>query len=189
MVAIFAFIDFQNVFSPTFNTAWNVPKFYQALNNAISILKSPFALPIGVENMTNLQPIVTGYVPPKCISGVWKEYFDMYPNIPQDPNNHIFDIDKSLIESNKFTEVKYPCFSKWKPIHAAFENSIQNGDENVLYLCGVSTDCCILATALEAVDAGIKVYVIKDACAAGNDESHENAIKIMQSYYPNIIVV
>ncbi len=35
-----------------------------------------------------------------------------------------------------------------------------------MVLCGVSTDCCVLMTALAAVDDGVAVRVVADACAA-----------------------
>ena len=55
-------------------------------------------------------------------------------------------------------------------------------------LAGVSTDCCVLSTALAAADAGCTVEVVADACAGSSDEAHERALAAMALYAPQIIV-
>ena len=56
-------------------------------------------------------------------------------------------------------------------------------------LGGVSTDCCVLSTALAAADAGVEVQVVAEACAGLTDDSHREALDIMQLYAPLIEVV
>ena len=56
-------------------------------------------------------------------------------------------------------------------------------------LAGVSTDCCVLSTALAAADAGVEVQVVADACAGVNDQTHRQALDIMRLYGPLIEVV
>jgi len=58
-------------------------------------------------------------------------------------------------------------FGKWGPELAAAVGA------GPLVLAGVSTDCCVLSTALAAADAGMAVQVVADACAGVTDESHE----------------
>ena len=41
-----------------------------------------------------------------------------------------------------------------------------------LVLAGVSTDCCVLSTAVAAADEGVYVQVVEDACAGRHEESH-----------------
>ena len=41
-----------------------------------------------------------------------------------------------------------------------------------LVLVGVSTDCCVLSTALAAADEGVSVRVVADACAGVDDDTH-----------------
>ena len=74
-------------------------------------------------------------------------------------------------------------FGKWGP-----ELAGQVGGRR-LVLAGVSTDCCVLSTALAAADAGVQVQVVADACAGATDESHEQALAIMALYGPLIEVV
>jgi nicotinamidase-related amidase len=56
-------------------------------------------------------------------------------------------------------------------------------------LAGVSTDCCVLSTALAAADAGVAVRVVADACAGVDDESHAKALDVMSLYGPLVEVV
>ena len=56
-------------------------------------------------------------------------------------------------------------------------------------LAGVSTDCCVLSTALAAADAGVPVRVVADACAGVDDESHRQALDILRLYGPLVEVV
>jgi nicotinamidase-related amidase len=55
-------------------------------------------------------------------------------------------------------------------------------------LCGVATDCCVIATALAASDAGTFVRVVGDACAGSSDAAHERALAIMAGFAPQVTV-
>jgi nicotinamidase-related amidase len=52
----------------------------------------------------------------------------------------------------------------------------------------VSTDCCVLSTALAAADAGVEAPVVADACAGADDDSHAKALNVMDLYRPLIRV-
>jgi nicotinamidase-related amidase len=58
-----------------------------------------------------------------------------------------------------------------------------------LVLAGVSTDCCVLSTALAAADAGVQVTVVADACAGVDDVAHLRALEAMKLYAPLIDVL
>jgi nicotinamidase-related amidase len=53
----------------------------------------------------------------------------------------------------------------------------------------VSTDCCVLSTALAAADAGVTVRVVADACAGVDDESHRRTLDVLALYGPLVEVV
>lgn len=55
-------------------------------------------------------------------------------------------------------------------------------------LAGVATDCCVLATALPAADAGASVTVVGDACAGSDDTAHRRALEAMAVFDPQIRV-
>jgi nicotinamidase-related amidase len=78
--------------------------------------------------------------------------------------------------------VDVPKFGKWFAIR-------EKVNVDRIYIAGVSTDCCVLSTALEAVDDGIEVFIIEDACAGSSQEAHVDALKIMKGYYPNLKII
>ena len=51
---------------------------------------------------------------------------------------------------------------------------------------GVSTDCCVLSTALAGADAGARLTVVTDACAGSTAENHAAALHVMGLYPPQI---
>jgi nicotinamidase-related amidase len=55
-----------------------------------------------------------------------------------------------------------------------------------MVLTGVSTDCCVLATAVAAADAGVHVKVVADACAGITDADHQRALDVMALFAPMI---
>jgi nicotinamidase-related amidase len=77
-----------------------------------------------------------------------------------------------------------PTFSKWGPELAAL---VPEGAEMVL--TGVATDCCVLSTALGAVDAGRFVTVVSDACAAVSDEAQKQTLALLELLSPMCQVV
>ncbi len=50
-----------------------------------------------------------------------------------------------------------------------------------IYLCGIDTDCCILATAYDAFDQGYKVQVLADLCSSQTGKYlHEAALTMLK---------
>jgi nicotinamidase-related amidase len=79
--------------------------------------------------------------------------------------------------------VDRPAFGKWGP-----ELDAATGGSRDLVLAGVSTDCCVLSTALAAADDGVRVRVVADACAGATDADHERALLAMALYAPLVTV-
>jgi nicotinamidase-related amidase len=52
---------------------------------------------------------------------------------------------------------------------------------NSLIVTGISTDVCLLKTALDAFELGYEVMVPSDGCAALSKERHEAALKIFET--------
>lgn len=77
-----------------------------------------------------------------------------------------------------------PRFSKWGPELAAL---VPAGGE--LVITGVATDCCVLATAPGAVDAGRYVTIVSDACAAVSDEAQQQTLALLELLSPMCEVV
>lgn len=51
---------------------------------------------------------------------------------------------------------------------------------DVVYLCGIDTDCCVLKTAVDLFELDRDVRVLEHYCASnGGPESHEAALRVM----------
>ena len=74
-----------------------------------------------------------------------------------------------------------PTFGKWDALSSA-----AMGDPTEVVLVGVSTDCCVLSTALAAADSGVHVRVAADACAGVSEQDHQRALDVMSLYTPMI---
>lgn len=56
-----------------------------------------------------------------------------------------------------------------------------NGEYDMVYICGVDTDSCVMATAFDFFDIGIKPVIISDCCASsGGKQLHDAAMVIMR---------
>ena len=126
--------------------------------------------------------VFTRFVAPERPHGAWRQYYDQWPFALQPPDARIYEL------ADPFAGMAGPTldattFSKWGPDLAARTGG------GPLVLAGVSTDCCVLSTAVGAADAGVSVQVVADACAGVNDESHANALRVMSLYAPLVEVV
>jgi len=118
------------------------------------------------------------FVPPEKAEGSWRTYYEKW-HFALDPQNHaIWEVDAPWTD---LPSVASPSFSKWIPEARAIIGT--NAD---IVLCGVSTDCCVLATALAAIDDGYKVRVVEDACAAANPDVQRMSIDLMERRAPLI---
>ena len=126
--------------------------------------------------------VFTRFVAPAVPEGAWRQYYDQWPFALQPPDAPIYEL-ASPFAAMAGPTVDATTFSKWGP-----ELTARAGG-GPLVLAGVSTDCCVLSTALAAADAGATVRVVSDACAGIDDESHAQALHIMSLYGPLVEVV
>ena len=165
-----AVIDMQRVFGEP-GSPWLAPRFAEIVD-PVRRLAEAFAPRL----------VFTRFVAPVRPHGAWRRYYDQWPFALQPPDARIYEL------ADPFAGMAGPTldattFSKWGPDLAA---STGGGP---LVLAGVSTDCCVLSTAVAAADAGVSVRVVADACAGIDDESHANALHIMSLYAPLVEVV
>jgi nicotinamidase-related amidase len=127
----------------------------------------------------------TRFVAPLRPAGAWREYYEQWPFALQPPDAPLWDVVPELARaaSTAAPTVDTTTFSKWGPELAARVGG------STMVLAGVSTDCCVLSTALAAADAGTAVLVVEDACAGVDDESHRKALDVMALYAPLVKVV
>lgn len=160
-------IDLQHVFGAS-HSPWASPTFETAAAG-VARLRPAFGD----------RQVFTRYVAPAEPRGAWKPYFQVWPFALVPHDDPLYDLDERFRDAAR-VETR-DTFGKWDAgLHAA----IDHADEIVL--AGVSTDCCVLSTALAAADAGIHVRLVVDACAAPTLTDHERAVLTMSMYAPLI---
>ena len=162
-------IDMQRVFADP-GSGWATPGF-AALVPTVSALVAAFAPAV----------TLTRFVAPAEPAGAWREYYARWPFALQPPDAPLWEVVPELAGAGPTVDA--PTFSKWGPALAG------RLDGAALVLAGVSTDCCVLSTAVAAADAGVEVLVVGDACAGVDDDSHRKALHVLGLYEPLIRVV
>jgi nicotinamidase-related amidase len=124
--------------------------------------------------------VFTRFVAPESPRGSWIPYYEQWPFALVPGDDHLYDLMPALKQAGH-PVVTETTFGKWGPdLESALDGS------NEIVLVGVSTDCCVLSTALAAADAGIRVRVVEDACAGLSEADHRRALDAMALYAPLI---
>ena len=149
---------------------WHIPRYDEAARTITRLAAS------------GLEPLITRFIPDPAEEGSWSSYYDRWQSMRLNPADPTWHIELPGIAARG--SIDLPTFSKWGE---ALADLIPAGDEVIL--TGVATDCCILATALGAADAGRYVTVVEDACAGQSDAAHDQALSLLQLLSPMINVV
>ncbi|MCS3842961.1 cysteine hydrolase family protein [Microbacterium sp. AK031] len=164
-------IDPQNIFASP-DSAWGSP-FFAETAPRIRALADAFGERV----------LVTRWMPTADRSTSWGEYFAAWPFADQPPTDPLFDLAPEAASLTALPTLDLPTFGKWG---AEIEQIVGHGASVVL--TGVSTDCCVISTALAAADAGARITVAADACAGSTAENHAAALKVMGLYPPQITI-
>lgn len=169
-------IDMQNVFGEP-GSPWLTPRFDEVVE--------PVRRLAGAYGRAT---VLTRFVAPESPHGAWVRYYEEWPFALQPPDAALWDVVPDLRDVAGRAEragrvVSAPTFSKWDRLRSVV------GSDGRLVLCGVSTDCCVLSTALAAAEDGTEVVVVADACAGVDDDSHAKALHVMGLYAPLVRVV
>ncbi|MFF9283372.1 cysteine hydrolase family protein [Streptomyces griseosporeus] len=167
---LLAVIDMQEVFAAP-DSPWAAPRFAEAARGVRRLL------PAFGERV-----VFTRFLAPAAPSGAWEAYYRQWAFARRPPDAPLWRLVDEFAGRGRPT-LDATTFGKWTPELAA-----RLGREGRLVLAGVSTDCCVLSTALAAADAGTEVLVVADACAGADDDSHAKALQIMDLYRPLVRV-
>jgi nicotinamidase-related amidase len=165
-----AVLDMQRVFGEP-GSPWLAPRFAEIVE-PVRRLAEAFRPRV----------VFTRFVAPAQPHGAWQRYYEQWPFALQPPDARIYELEDPFGAMAGPT-LDATTFSKWGPDLAA------RAGPGPLVLAGVSTDCCVLSTAVAAADAGVGVRVVADACAGADDESHAGALNILRLYSPLVDVV
>ncbi len=161
-------IDLQHVFADP-GSPWGAPRFAEAAGG-IARLADAFGP----------RTVRTRWVAPEQPRDAWRAYFELWPFARQGPEHPMFDLVPPF-DALTGPIVTSTAFGKWgEALDAALDGARE------IVLVGVSTDCCVLSTALAAADAGVHVRIPVDACAGASDEDHARALAAMALYAPLI---
>ncbi|MGA4670860.1 cysteine hydrolase family protein [Propionibacteriaceae bacterium Y1923] len=132
--------------------------------------------------------VLTRWLPALDREGSWGPYFETFPFADQPDDDPLF----ALVESAQAIagdglDIGHTLDARTFGKYGADLLAI-TGPHPHLVLAGVSTDCCVLSTALAAVDDGATVTVAADACAGSSDDNHRNALAAMALYAPQLQV-
>ncbi|MCT1479021.1 cysteine hydrolase family protein [Microbacterium sp. p3-SID336] len=164
-------IDPQHIFASP-DSAWGSPFFDGAMAN-IRLLADAFGERV----------LVTRWLPTADRSTSWGDYFAAWPFADRPADDALFDLVPAAEGLSPHPTLDLPTFGKWGP---AMEQVVGRGAHVVL--AGVSTDCCVISTALAAADAGARVTLAADACAGSTAENHAAAVHVMGLYPPQLTV-
>ena len=164
---LLAVIDMQELFAA--GSPWAVPGFEDLIE------------PVGkLARAYGPRTVFTRFVIPEVPQGSWAGYYRAWPQVLEPGAAHLADL---ALPWRGVGTLDKTTFSKWGPELAGLL-----GPGGNLTVCGVSTDCCVLATVLAAVDAGAQVRVIADACAGITADAHQAALSLMAGFAPQVTI-
>ena len=159
-------IDMQNAYSE--NGPWSCPHMARAAENITKLIRSG----------RFKQIIFTRFDAPVDPDGTWKGYIEINRAVNEDVY-----LNEMIPQLQPFAAA-YPTYSKSTyssltvpEIQAAVRRCIDEGGSAVL--TGVVSECCVLATAFQAIDMGCPVIYITDGCAGISDETEDAVIRIL----------
>ena len=164
-------IDAQRVFADP-SSEWASPYFPRIVDPVRELVKA-----FGPRVVT------TRWVPPEQKKGSWVPYFHAWPFADRPADDPLFELVPEIAELGVPHVVDEPTFGKW-----GRQLESLTGPTPELVLTGVATDCCVLATALPAADAGATVVIVTDACAGSSDTNHQQALDAMTLFAPQIVL-
>jgi nicotinamidase-related amidase len=161
-------VDFQRVFGDP-SSPWKAPRYAAAAQNAVRL----------AEHFGD-RSVFTRFVAPAVPEGSWVSYYEQFPWALEPPDSPLYELTAEVAPVADRT-LEATTFGKWG-------EGLQSlvGDHPELVVAGVSTDCCVISTVLAAVDAGVSLTVVTDACAGSTDENHQKALDVMTLYMPMV---
>lgn len=90
----------------------------------------------------------------------------------------VVDLPEDAIIISKATEPDKEAYSGFEGTNLA-EILKKNGVKRV-YICGVATEYCVRATALDALKHGFEVYLLKDAVKGINPEDEKKVLRELE---------
>ena len=169
-----AVIDMERVFAEP-GSPWLAPRFAEIIAPVRALAAA-------------MRPRVTftRFVAPTRPAGAWQRYYQQFEFAARPPDAPMYQIADELADlaGESGPTLDATTFGKWGAVLAG-----RTGQDGQLVLAGVTTDCCVLSTAVAAADAGVSVQVVAEACAGSSDVNHAKALDVLRLYEPLVQVV
>ena len=91
------------------------------------------------------------------------------------------ELERFTTDDNVFSKAAFSVFANKELASQIDRNSL-------LLLCGLSTECCVLASAFNAFEEGYQVNVLKDLCASRTKQRHQVGLELMEKNMKGILV-
>jgi len=166
-------IDMQKLFGPT--GPWSTPWMDRVLPVVTRLVERHPA-----------RTVFTRFIPPKRahdMPGQWQKYYQRWQDVTQER------LDTSLLDLiGPLGRYVPPATVVDKTRYSGFASStlyghLQTRKADGLIITGSETDVCVLATVLDAVDAGYRVILVRDAVCSSSDEGHDALLKVYHGRY------
>lgn len=167
--ALLTVIDMQMAFAEE-GSEWQVPRYGEAASKVAELVAA-----------FDEQVVWTRFVRDAAEEGSWSAYYDRWSTFRVGETSRQWDLTFEPAEEHAV--ISLPTFSKWGP-----ELAEVAPPGTPLVLCGVATDCCVLSTALGAIDAGRTVIVVTDACGAVSDQAQEQTLNVLGLLSPMVVL-
>lgn len=161
-------IDPQAIFASP-DSAWGSPYFGEAFANIARLAE-----------IAGDRVLVTRWLPTADRSTSWGGYFEAWTFADRPADDSIFDLVPEARGLSPHPTLDLPTFGKWG------DALVRATGGAPIVLTGVSTDCCVISTALAGADAGGRLTVVTDACAGSSAENHAAAVHVMGLYPPQV---
>ncbi len=168
MVPWLVAIDMQEIFGMP-DSPWFTPE-YERASTGIQQLLPAFGD----------RAIFTRFVAPAEPRGAWIPYYQQWSFALVPAGDPLYELTPPFRGAAPHVQTR-ETFGKWDD-----EFAKAMGGSTEMVLTGVSTDCCVISTALAAADAGVHVRVAADACAGLSPADHRRALNAMALYAPLI---
>lgn len=116
--------------------------------------------------------------PVHCVQDTYGAAF--YPQLDDEKIQKIF---------LKGTDEKNDGYSAFDATSDSLERFLKEKEVNDLYICGLATDYCVLASALDARKKGFSVFVVEDAVKGVDAKSGDSDRAIIQMKHNGIVFV
>ncbi len=153
-------VDFQNVYLPGYD--WACASMPRAMENTRRLLDAANAPDF----------VMTKYVAPAAPFGRWAQYNEAYREINENAFLSEFPGEMAPYAPKAAAVIEKSTYSSMDPDAV---RAVLAGKKAVV-LAGVTAECCVLATMMDAIDLGYEVVYLYD-CIAGQTEALEEQVR------------